>query len=156
MMLAVQLPPQEPMWIYERDGKRFGPTDFGGLQIMADSWHLLPECKVVPVGGTVTGRAADIDGLVFPAEPPPLPQADPRYDRLYRSSDERMVLGVCAGLAHKWRISVTVLRAVMVLILPLLMGWPYLLGAFLPALPTKPKSPGTPGESVDAMQMTAE
>jgi phage shock protein PspC (stress-responsive transcriptional regulator) len=139
MILAVQPPPEQQMWLYERDGQRFGPTDLGGLQIMADSWHLLPECKVLPAGGTVPGRAADIEGLVFPAEPPPLPRTDSRYDRLYRSSDERMVLGVCAGLAHRWSVPVLAVRTAVVLLMPLLMGWAYLLGVFLPAVPTKPE-----------------
>jgi len=145
MIGPVQPPPKEPLWFYIRDGKRFGPTDLNGLQLMAEAWHLLPESQVFSDAGTAPGIASGIEGLVFPTEPPPLPRTDARYQRLYRSSDERLLLGVCAGIAHKWHLPAVAVRAAAVLLLPLLMGWLYLLGVFLPALPTKPSdSPGKP------------
>lgn len=35
---------------------------------------------------------------------------DSPYDDFYRSSDDEMVAGVCAGLAHRWNISLAGLR----------------------------------------------
>ena len=81
---------------------------------------------------------------------PPPPGMDPRYGWLYRSSDDRMVLGVCAGLAHKWGVAVPAVRVAVVLLFPLLMGWAYFLGAFLPTLPTKTNSGREGDESVDS------
>jgi phage shock protein PspC (stress-responsive transcriptional regulator) len=138
---------------------------------MAASLHLAPESLVWSEGLPAWVPATTIETLVFPPReelPPPLPAPkaiDPRYGWLYRSSDERMVLGVCAGLARKWNVPVMAVRVAVVLLLPLLMGWAYFLGVFLPALPTKPTtsagnegSPrsGTPTEPLDAMNMTSE
>jgi phage shock protein PspC (stress-responsive transcriptional regulator) len=146
MIGSVQPPPPEPLWFYIRDGKRFGPTDQTGLQVMADCRHLLPECQVFPDASAAPGIAAGIEALVFPIEPPPLPRTDARYRTLYRSSDERVLLGICAGIAHKWRVPVVTIRAAAVLLLPLMIGWVYLLGVFWPPLPTKLReSPGGVG-----------
>lgn len=165
MIGPVQREPGKEAWHYAREGEKFGPTDLGGLRKMAASLHLTPESLVWSEGLPAWVPATSIETLIFPPReelPPPLPvteASDPRYGRLYRSSDQGMVLGVCAGLAHKWNISVTPLRVAVVMLLPLLMGWAYFLGAFLPAVPTKPsepKSPRPPGDSVYAMQITAE
>jgi phage shock protein PspC (stress-responsive transcriptional regulator) len=170
MIGPVQREPGKDDWHYARDGKKFGPTDLGGLRKMAASLHLSPESLVWSEGLPAWVPATTIETLVFPPRhelPPPLPASqpiDPRYGWLYRSSDERMVLGVCAGLAHKWSVPMMAVRAVVVLLLPLLMGWAYFLGAFLPALPTKPikgaanerpPQSGTPTPPVDAMNMTS-
>ncbi|RQX21754.1 PspC domain-containing protein [Aeromonas caviae] len=37
---------------------------------------------------------------------------DTSYDGFYRSSDDKVLAGVCAGLAHKWKVSRTGLRFV--------------------------------------------
>ena len=34
------------------------------------------------------------------------------YDGFYRSLDERIIGGVCAGLAHKWSMNVLLLRLI--------------------------------------------
>jgi|688.fasta_scaffold46305_4 phage shock protein PspC (stress-responsive transcriptional regulator) len=165
MIGSVLRDPGKQTWHYSRDGQKFGPTDLGGLRKMAASLHLCPDSLVWSEGLPAWVPATTIETLVFPPReelPPPLPApkgTDPRYGWLYRSSDERMVLGVCAGLAHKWNVPVMAVRVAVVLLLPLLMGWAYFLGAFLPALPTKPSGPerpAPPGDSLYAMKMTSE
>jgi phage shock protein PspC (stress-responsive transcriptional regulator) len=104
---------------------------------MADCRHLLPDCKVLKQGEEVTGVANGIEGLVFPPEPPPLPHTDSRYDRLYRSSDERVLLGLCGGLAHRWGVPALLVRAGMVILLGVMVGWAYPFSVVFPALPTK-------------------
>ncbi len=138
MITSVQPPPQEDKWFYVRDGRRFGPTDSAGLQIMADNLHLLPECQVLRHGSSAPGKAADIEGLVFPpTAPPALPERDLRYDRFYRSSDERLVLGLCSGLAHRWGVPVLLVRAGIVVLVCLMVGWAYPFSVIFPAIPTK-------------------
>ena len=60
--------------------------------------------------------------------------------RLYRSSDEKVVAGVCAGLAHYLDLNMTGLRWVVALVTLFLSGFPaivYLvLWAILKARPT--------------------
>lgn len=59
---------------------------------------------------------------------------------LYRSSDEKMVAGVCAGIAHRFDLNVTGLRWTVVLVTLFLSGIPILvylvLWAVLKARPT--------------------
>ena len=45
-------------------------------------------------------------------------------DKLYRSSDEKVVAGVCAGLAHKFDCNANGLRCVVVLVTLFLSGIP--------------------------------
>ena len=156
MIGPVRREPEKQAWHYSRDGQKFGPTDLGGLRKMAAALHLSRDSLVWSEGLPAWVPATTIETLVFPPReemPPPLPapQAiDPRYGWLYRSSDERMVLGVCAGLAHKWNVPVMAVRVAIVLLLPLLMGWAYFLGAFLPALPTN----ASKGPSNDRLSRT--
>mgnify|MGYP006280186325 CR=1 FL=1 len=140
MIEPVRRPPADRDWFYARDGQVFGPTDRQGLAAMAAARHLTRSCEVWRGGGGHRVLASTVEDLVFPpAGPPPLPspQEDPRYARLYRSSDQRMLLGVCAGLAHKLQLPVLGIRVVVFLSLYVLVGWAYFLGAALPALPTK-------------------
>jgi len=56
------------------------------------------------------------------------------YDGFYCSSDDKVILGVCGGLAHKFGISTIIVR-IAALFIP---GWPlYFIGFVLPKLPTK-------------------
>ena len=142
MIGPVQREPGREAWHYSRDGEKFGPTDIGGLRKMAASLHLAPASLVWSEGLPAWVPATSLQHLAFPArdaQPPPMPAmspADPRYAGLYRSCDQRIVLGVCAGLAHKLNMPLLPVRAAVVALLPLLMGWAYFLGVFLPALPT--------------------
>ena len=50
---------------------------------------------------------------------------------LYRSSDEKMVAGVCAGLAHRFDLNVTGLRWTTALVTLFLTGAPLIVYAIL-------------------------
>jgi phage shock protein PspC (stress-responsive transcriptional regulator) len=62
---------------------------------------------------------------------------DDRYNSLYCSSDERIILGLCGGLAHKFDVPVAAVRFAVFLSLFVVIGWLYFVGLFLPKLPTK-------------------
>ena len=55
----------------------------------------------------------------------------------YRSSDDKMLAGVCAGLAHKWDLPVIAVRLAVVFI-PL---WPLWVILYIVAAGTLPQSP---------------
>ena len=59
------------------------------------------------------------------------------YDGLYRSSDDKVILGFCGGIAHKFELPVAVVRLVMFLAAWFFVGWFYFIGIFFPKLPTK-------------------
>lgn len=65
---------------------------------------------------------------------------DSPYDGFYRSSDDKMLAGVCAGLAHKWNVSRAGLRFATLLV-TLFTGIPLLIyivcWIVFPARPTK-------------------
>lgn len=145
--------PQD-LWFYERDGQGFGPTDLGGLQVMARSLHLTPDCAVWKHGETKRTQAASLT-LSFPvrdaapyslrpeegdaaAEPFGTPVG------LYRSIDEGYLLGFCAGLAHRFGLPPGVFRVLFVLCLPLGIGWAYFGSIALQRFPTRPKPPPPP------------
>jgi phage shock protein PspC (stress-responsive transcriptional regulator) len=127
------MPPEQ--WLYVRDGKRFGPTDFQGLQAMADARHLRQDCKVARMGSQNAQLASDLPGLLFPAEPPPLPLTASAPTVFYRSSDERLLLGLCAGLAHRLGIPTILVRTILILLAPV--GLAYPLCVFMESRPTK-------------------
>ena len=62
-------------------------------------------------------------------------------DNLYRSSDEGVIAGVCAGLAHKFDLSATGLRWAVALVTLFLSGVPLIAYAVLWAI-LKPQSTG--------------
>ncbi len=62
---------------------------------------------------------------------------DERYRGLYCSTDDKVLIGLCGGLAHKFGLDVGYVRAGMFLIGFFVIWLPYLLGFFLPRLPTK-------------------
>jgi phage shock protein PspC (stress-responsive transcriptional regulator) len=62
---------------------------------------------------------------------------DPRYRSIYCSSDEKKVLGLCGGLAHKTGLPVAAVRFITFICLFFVIGWVYFVGIFLPKLPTK-------------------
>jgi phage shock protein PspC (stress-responsive transcriptional regulator) len=147
MIAAVQASPSKEVWHYTRDGERFGPTDLGGLRKMAACHHLLSESGVWSEGLPGWVPAATIETLVFPhhEDPPQQPAtslpSDDRYAGLYRSGDEVMILGVCAGIAHKWKVPVLAVRIAMVMLCFVMVGWAYWVGVVLPPLPTRKARP---------------
>ena len=59
------------------------------------------------------------------------------YDGFYKSSDEKVVLGVCGGLAHKFKLQIGLVRFLVFLSMFFFIGWAYIGGFFIPELPTK-------------------
>lgn len=75
-------------------------------------------------------NAHDIYPLVVKAQ-----HGNPSSSEYYRSSDNTMISGVCAGLAHKWNSDVMLVRIAM-LFIPL--GWVfYIIGTGWPSKPTR-------------------
>ena len=62
-------------------------------------------------------------------------------DSLYRSSDDKVSAGVCAGLAHKFDLNVTGLRWVVALVTLFMTGVPAIVYAVLWAV-LKPRPTG--------------
>ena len=58
-------------------------------------------------------------------------------DGFYCSSDDKMILGLCGGLAHKFNFSVSGMRLIMFISMFFAVGWIYLAGFVLPNRPTK-------------------
>jgi phage shock protein PspC (stress-responsive transcriptional regulator) len=81
--------------------------------------------------------ADDVGDIRFRRPEAPASQIDNRYFALYRSSDERIVFGVCGGFAHRFGMPPIVIRAAMVLLCFGMVGCAYPFAVFLPALPTK-------------------
>lgn len=72
-----------------------------------------------------------------PAVTSEAPLAKDGYDGVYCSSDQKIVLGLCGGLAHKLGVPVLVVRVAVFVSLWFVVGWLYFLGLFLPKLPTQ-------------------
>ena len=62
---------------------------------------------------------------------------DRRYASLYCSSDEKVILGFCGGLAHKLGLPVMAIRVAVFISFFIFIGWFYFIGIFLPKLPTR-------------------
>ncbi len=62
---------------------------------------------------------------------------DDRYRGLYRSSDEGVLLGLCAGVGHKFDAPVGVVRLAVVIAAFFVFGFLYFAGIFVPAVPTR-------------------
>lgn len=60
-----------------------------------------------------------------------------RYEGIYCSSNDKWILGLCGGLAHKLKMPVIIVRVVVFLSLFYVIGLLYFIGIFLPKLPTK-------------------
>jgi phage shock protein PspC (stress-responsive transcriptional regulator) len=59
------------------------------------------------------------------------------YEGFYRSSDEKIILGVCRGLSHKYGLQIGLVRFLTFVSGFLFIGWIYFGGFFIPKLPTK-------------------
>ncbi len=63
---------------------------------------------------------------------------DSRYNSLYCSKDDKVIFGLCGGLAHKFNVPTAAMRfMVFVLLLCGGIGLLYIVGVFLPKLPTR-------------------
>lgn len=59
------------------------------------------------------------------------------YEGFYRSSDEKLFLGVCGGLSHKFELQLGLVRFLVIVSCFFFIGWLYFGGLFIPKLPTK-------------------
>jgi phage shock protein PspC (stress-responsive transcriptional regulator) len=140
-------------WFYSRNGKKSDAVASSVLKQLARSGDLSPDDLVWREGMSEWAPALKVKGL-FPEEvvassPPPLPKShqavadvpqenlDSRYSGIYCSSDDKKVLGLAGGLAHKFGLPVGAVRVLIFISLFFVVGWGYLAGLFLPKLPTK-------------------
>jgi len=145
--------PQSQQWFYANNGQKFGPVDAAMLRQLAETGKLQPTDLVWREGMAEWSPGSRVKGL-FPESvaaltPPPLPvgntvpltasdtNLDERYNSLYCSKDERIIFGLCGGLAHKFGVPVAAMRFMVFLSLFVFIGWFYFVGLFLPKLPTK-------------------
>ena len=140
-------------WFYAQNGQKFGPIDAAMLRQLAEKGQLQPTDLVWREGMAEWSPGSRIKGLfsesVAALTPPPLPAAgvapliasetnlDERYNSIYCSKDERIIFGLCGGLAHKFNVPVAAVRFIVFLSLFFFIGFAYLAGLFLPKLPTK-------------------
>ncbi len=61
------------------------------------------------------------------------------YKRIYRSSSNRMIGGVCAGLGHYFGVDPTLVR--LLFVFGVLLGWPAFLLGYLVLLIVVPEEP---------------
>ena len=92
--------------------------------------------------GADGGRATEV--YVAVDAPPPRSSApvwpaglDERYRGFYCSTDDKVLIGLCGGLAHKFDLDVSYVRVGMLLLGVFVIWLPYLIGFFLPRLPTR-------------------
>jgi phage shock protein PspC (stress-responsive transcriptional regulator) len=142
---------QSQQWFYAQNGQKFGPIDAAGIKQLAAAGQLQLTDLVWREGMAEWSAASRVKGL-FPESvntttPPPLPTAavsnaaaagpetnlDERYNSLYCSSDEKWIFGLCAGIAHKFKLPKAAVRFA-ALWGPILF---YFVALFLPKLPTK-------------------
>jgi len=139
-------------WFFTRNGQKSGPVTAPTLRQLAAAGNLSPTDMVWREGMSEWAPASRVKGLFAEvAIPPPVPVSvnavadapemnfDHRYNGLYRSADDKVLLGLCGGLAHKFDAPAWVFRVIflvtgLVFILPIIL---YFCGVFLPRLPTK-------------------
>jgi phage shock protein PspC (stress-responsive transcriptional regulator) len=138
-------------WFYSKSGQKNGPVAGSVLKQLARSGDLSISDLVWREGMSEWAPASKVKGLfpegVVAVAPPPLPTSplavadapptnlDQRYGSIYCSSDQKIIVGLCGGLAHKFGLPPAVVR-VLLLFIP---GGPiaYIAAFFLPKLPTK-------------------
>ena len=59
------------------------------------------------------------------------------YDGFYCSSDDKVIFGLCGGLAHKFEMETSQVRVLTFISGFFFIGWLYFAGIFLPKHPTK-------------------
>lgn len=81
----------------------------------------------VQVNFVASGQDATAIFVMTPAAgtlvPPGMSEGDDQNLGYYRSSDEKVIGGVCAGLAHKWNQSAVMLRIGFIILFPLLLAY---------------------------------
>ncbi len=142
-------------WYYTQTGAKAGPVAGSALKRLAVAGSLKPTDMVWREGMQEWTPASRVKGL-FPEAamstvPPPVPPSvnavadapetnfDERYNSLYRSSDEKVFLGLARGVSHKFGLPTYAVRVVFAIAMWFLL--PFILyfigGLFVPKLPTK-------------------
>ena len=138
-------------WFYSKGGQKNGPVAGSVLKQLARSGELVVSDLVWREGMSEWAPASKLKGLfpesVVAAAPPPSPASplavadaptknlDERYGSIYRSSDQKVLLGLCGGLAHKFGLPPAVVRVIAFFVPFGIVA--YIAGFFLPKLPTK-------------------
>ncbi len=138
-------------WFYSKSGQRNGPVAGSVLKQLARSGELSVGDLVWREGMSEWAPAAKVKGLfpenVVAVAPPPLPTSplavadapatnlDERYGSFYCSSDQKIVLGLGGGLAHKFGLPPAVAR-ILLFFVPFGIVL-YIAAFFLPKLPTR-------------------
>ncbi len=130
-----------------RKGKILGDFTFEQIIEGARSGNFLPSDDVLQKGNSSWTKLGNIESVEFPkAMAPPLlveceaPPRPPEYSGIYRSSDQNILTGFCAGIAHRFSIDSGLARFVFVILFITtgsILFWVYLLSLFLPRLSTK-------------------
>jgi phage shock protein PspC (stress-responsive transcriptional regulator) len=106
-------------------------------------------CHRTPLPGSVEWiKLASVSGVTFPASAfPPPPAATPpapplpdQYSGIYRSSDEKVLVGFCGGLSHRLNVAPGLVRFLLVLTWFFTWSatfWIYWFALLLPELPTR-------------------
>ncbi|MCX7420943.1 MAG: GYF domain-containing protein [Planctomycetia bacterium] len=138
-------------WFYTKDGQKAGPVAGSILKQLARSGEVSIGDLVWREGMSEWAPASKVKGLfpqgVIAVAPPPLPVSplavadapttnlDERYGSIYCSSDQKILLGLGGGLAHKFGLPPAVTRIALIFIPFGLVA--YIAAFFLPKLPTK-------------------
>lgn len=131
-----------------RKGRVLG--DFTLEQIVegAQSGSFLPTDDILVLGETSWRKLSSFKEVNFVSAYLPsvlpvvdeLPPRPPEFNLIYRSSDEGLLLGFCAGIGHRFRIHGGIVRLAYVIIILFtasIMFWLYWLTIFLPRYPTR-------------------
>lgn len=134
-----------------RDGVVLGDFSLEHVAEGAFSGAFLPTDDALTSGSVEWVKLVAVSGVEFPfsafpvppvpappmAPPPPLPA---KYNGVYRSSDEKVLVGLCAGLAHKMEVEPGLVRFGVVLTWFFTASatfWIYWFALLLPKLPTR-------------------
>jgi phage shock protein PspC (stress-responsive transcriptional regulator) len=138
-------------WFYSSNGHKSGPVAGSALKQLARAGQLSVDDLVWREGMAEWAPASKVKGLfpenVVAVAPPPLPPTpvavadapatnlDDRYGSIYCSSDEKILLGLGGGLAHKFGLPPAVVRVILFFVPFGIVA--YIAAFFLPKLPTK-------------------
>lgn len=131
-----------------RDGIVLGDYTLDEVSLGAQSGTFRPTDDALITGSLEWTKLSSVSGVTFPASafpvpvapaapPPPLPD---QYRGVYRSSDEKVLIGLCGGLAHRANVAPGLVRFVLVLTWLFTWSatfWIYWFALLLPALPTQ-------------------
>jgi phage shock protein PspC (stress-responsive transcriptional regulator) len=138
-------------WFYSTNGQKNGPVTGAVLKQLARSGELSVGDLLWREGMAEWAPASKVKGLfpenVVAVTPPPLPASplavavtpatnlDQRYSSIYCSSDQKILLGLGGGLAHKFGLPPAAMRVILFFVPFGIVA--YIAAFFLPKLPTK-------------------